>query len=239
MSNPPAYKDVVNPNSKLSFEQLLSGYNMFLLFDQSGSMSGPVSRKHFNMTRWQALREAATTIAATVDHIDADGSTVLFFNSGVSMFDNRKAADIDALFASRQPNGMTNLAAAMREVFAYLRREFDKNKNYKALVVIVTDGMPCGDDGADQQTLVGQLIADFTKYMSAKGLTDEQVGITFIQVGDDPNATRYLQYLDDKLNDPVSAGGLGAEFDIVDTINFADVDAAGGIVQAFVKAFND
>jgi hypothetical protein len=236
----PASAQAAAPNSNVSLDSLLQGYDVILGFDQSGSMSGPVSKKQFNVTRWQSLREAAVTISAAVDHIDPDGATVIFFNSGVSMFDGQKSEDIEAMFRDRKPGGLTDLAGAIRESFSYIKRKVKKDKNYKALIVFVTDGVPyMGDDAVDQGRIVAQLIADFTFYMTQEGLTDDQIGMTIIQIGTDAGATKYLKFLDDSLTIPVAQGGFGAHFDIVDTINFEDVEAAGGIVQAFVRAFND
>ena len=42
---------------------------------------------------------------------------------------------------------------------------------------------------------------------------DEELEISFIQVGDDPQVTEFLKALDDNLVE------AGAQFDIVDTIN--------------------
>lgn len=244
---PPSYEEskgapvgIVNSNSNLTLDALLQGYDVVMCFDQSGSMSGPVSKKQFNVTRWQATREAAASISGAVDHIDEDGAAVVFFNSGVSMFDGQSSEDVAALFKDRKPGGLTDLAGALRETFNYIKRKVKKNKEHKALVIIVTDGIPyMGDDAEDQGRLVAQLITDFTHWMTQEGLTDDQVGISIIQIGNDPGATKYLKFLDDNLTVPIAQGGFGATFDIVDTINFEDVEAAGGIVQAFVRAFND
>lgn len=221
---------IVNSNSNLTLDALLQGYDVVMCFDQSGSM----------VTRWQATREAAASISGAVDHIDEDGAAVVFFNSGVSMFDGQSSEDVAALFKDRKPGGLTDLAGALRETFNYIKRKVKKNKEHKALVIIVTDGIPyMGDDAEDQGRLVAQLITDFTHWMTQEGLTDDQVGISIIQIGNDPGATKYLKFLDDNLTVPIAQGGFGATFDIVDTINFEDVEAAGGIVQAFVRAFND
>jgi hypothetical protein len=47
---------------------------------------------------------------------------------------------------------------------------------------------------------------------------DEELGISFIQIGKDPLAARFLKVLDDEL---VRAG---AKFDICDTINMDDME---------------
>jgi hypothetical protein len=47
---------------------------------------------------------------------------------------------------------------------------------------------------------------------------DEELAISFIQVGKDPQATRFLQVLDDELQ------SAGAQFDICDTVTIEDME---------------
>ncbi len=236
---PPPYSNG-NPNSNVTLEDLLRGYDVILGLDQSGSMAGPVSKKRFGETRWKELREAVTTMSSAIDAIDQNGSTVIFFNSQISMFDHQSSEDIQELFKDRSPSGLTNLTSALTEAFKYFKRKHSKDKNYKCLMVFITDGVPyVGNDSVNEQHVVARLISDFTRYMEMEGIDDKQVGITFIQIGDDSSATQFLKFLDDELVKPQVSGGFGAPFDIVDTINFADTEAYGGIVQAFIKAFND
>ena len=47
---------------------------------------------------------------------------------------------------------------------------------------------------------------------------DEELGISFIQVGTDPQATRFLKLLDDELQ------SAGAKFDICDTVTMEDME---------------
>lgn len=229
------------PNSNVTLDTLLQGYDMYMLFDKSGSMSGPVSKARFNVTRWQDLREAAVSMSTAVDAIDPDGATVIFFSDGIYVYNNQKSAQVEALFKGLKPGGLTNLYEALEYTFRDILRHVAENPDYKALIPIVTDGIPDlgHDDVETDKTNVAKLIVWFTHEMVKLGMTDDQVGISMIQVGNDPKASAYLKLLDDDLTKPVEEGGYGAAFDIVDTIPFADVEAAGGIVQAFVRAFND
>jgi hypothetical protein len=68
-------------------------------------------------------------------------------------------------------------------------------------LLVITDGQP------DDKASVAQTLIKATKRMSA----DEQLAISFVQVGDDPGATSFLTFLDDELVH------MGAKFDIVDT----------------------
>jgi hypothetical protein len=47
---------------------------------------------------------------------------------------------------------------------------------------------------------------------------DEELAISFIQVGNDAQATRFLKILDDELQ------SAGAKFDLVDTITIDDME---------------
>jgi hypothetical protein len=47
---------------------------------------------------------------------------------------------------------------------------------------------------------------------------DEELAISFIQVGADPDATKFLKVLDDELQ------SAGAKFDIVDTLTIDDME---------------
>ncbi len=232
--NPPSY----NVNSAVTIDDLLAGYQCFLLFDRSGSMSGSVSRKNFGRTRWQELREASRTICTAIDHIDPDGATVVFFNDDITTYDNQSADNVEELFKELHPNGATNLHEALDWTFKYIKREMIKTPTFKALVVVVTDGVPTQmTSDSNEQGRIARLIADFTNFMSDRNIKDEQMGVLLLQVGDDTGATAFLKFLDDNLILSVNAGGYGAKFDIVSTVNFADVENCGGIVQAFIKAF--
>jgi uncharacterized protein YegL len=85
-------------------------------------------------------------------------------------------------------------------------------------ILVITDGVP--DDKASVERV---LIEATKKYMQ----NDNDLSVTIIQVGDDTNAMRWLQQLDDGLT------AKGAKYDIVDILtaeelkkfNFADIVA--------------
>jgi hypothetical protein len=47
---------------------------------------------------------------------------------------------------------------------------------------------------------------------------DEELAVSFIQIGNDPDATKFLKLLDDDLEK------ADAKFDIVDTLNIQDIE---------------
>jgi hypothetical protein len=61
---------------------------------------------------------------------------------------------------------------------------------------------------------------------------DEELGIYIIQVGADPQETKFLKALDDKLQ------GVGAKFDICDTLILEDLEDMS-LADVLANAIND
>jgi hypothetical protein len=74
--------------------------------------------------------------------------------------------------------------------------------------LVVTDGQP------ENKKSVMKAIIEATKRLDG----DEEIGISFIQIGNDSEATTFLKGLDDDIQ------GLGAKFDIVDTITMEEIE---------------
>ena len=74
--------------------------------------------------------------------------------------------------------------------------------------IVFTDGEPT------DRKAVEKVIVDAANKIDA----DEELAVTFIQVGDDADARDFLQYLDNDLEK------AGAKFDIVDTRNEAEME---------------
>jgi hypothetical protein len=73
---------------------------------------------------------------------------------------------------------------------------------------VVTDGEP------DDTQAVKKVIVDATHKLEK----DLELGISFIQIGSDPEATRFLEELDNDLE------RAGAKHDICDTLTFDDLE---------------
>jgi hypothetical protein len=89
-------------------------------------------------------------------------------------------------------------------------------------ILIITDGEP------DDRRSVFEVIIEATKRMT----TDEELALSFIQVGRDRNATDFLKALDDKLQ------SIGAAFDIVDTVTVSDMEDMT-ISEVLLSAISD
>ena len=86
----------------------------------------------------------------------------------------------------------------------------------------MTDGEP------DDRKAVMEVIITASRQMDR----DEELAISMIQVGSDPQATKFLKALDDQLQ------GVGAKFDICDTITLDDLEDMS-LTDVLLNAIND
>lgn len=184
-------------------KETASEFDYMFLIDASGSMANE-STRYPGKTRWQELQETCFGLASEVNKIDSDGIDVIVFGGTVETFTNVTPQKIASVFSSRTPRGGTPLHLALDVV---VKRQKNTGKNTVAFVF--TDGEP------DDQMKVMRLIVDASKKLDR----DEQLTFLFIQIGKDPNATKFLQVLDDDLEK------AGAKFDIVDTVSSEQADS--------------
>jgi Mg-chelatase subunit ChlD len=171
-----------------------------LVIDRSGSMMGE---------SWAAAEEAVEFFAGSICDFDPDGITVILFDDTVVKFENvRDPEFVKSLFKSHPPCGTTDLAKALNVAF----QEHFSSKRGASTVLVITDGAP------DSQDEVVRVI----KKAAASITSDEELSISFVQIGTDSCARSFLKTLDDDLD---------AKFDIVDVVvpsdllemSFADV----------------
>jgi len=169
-----------------------------LIIDRSGSMAS--KEGFFGPTRWQEAEKAIQYLAPHVTECDPDGVTIYFFSGGAPIvFEHVKDAEqVRQIFGQHSPSGSTNLAGALKQAFQHHFSEGGKPET----ILVVTDGIP------DNEQEVKNVIIDATKKLATK----EQLSVSFIQIGDDYRAGKFLAELDDDLQ------SLGAKYDIVDTL---------------------
>lgn len=128
------------------------------------------------------------------------------------------------IFQENDPSGTTDLAGVLKHATDdYLQRKSsNKTKPNGETILVVTDGEP------DDRKAVMKVIIE----VSRKIERDEELAISFIQVGADPNATRFLKILDDELQ------SAGAKFDICDTITMEDMEDMS-LSEVLLNAIND
>ena len=202
----------------------LKKYDFILLMDKSGSMA--VRDCIGGVSRWQYAQETVVGVTAKMAEYDQDGATVGFFARNLALYENITGSveQVSKIFAEQEPGGSTDTAAALKHVLdEYFAAKAAKGPEAKPIiVVIVTDGQP-----DDKQALRDVIIAA-TKKMDA----DEEIGISFLQIGNDADAAKFLKELDDDL---VSEG---AKFDIVDTKTTEEM-ASMTITEVLIAALED
>lgn len=201
----------------------LANYNMVLCIDRSGSMG--TKDMPGGISRWKAAREATGAFARKATEFDADGIDVIVFGgSTIKEYNNVTGTDelLNKIFTENEPASTTPTAEALQRALDKYFNEKTAGKNPKPILIgVITDGEP------NDRVAVKNLIVSSTKLMEK----DEEVAISFLQVGDDPAATSFLQELDDEL-----VGKLGAKFDIVDT---KKLNAVENITECMLAALND
>lgn len=187
---------------------MLENRDYTLIIDKSGSMA--TKDQPGSKSRWAAMEESTLAIASKCEELDPDGLTVYVFSGKFKRYDNVTASKVSDIFRENEPSGRTDLAGVLLDATNdYFRRKAAKQtKPNGETIVVVTDGEP------DDRKAVMRVIIEASRRMDK----DEELAITFIQVGTDQQATKFLKVLDDELQ------GAGAKFDIVDTVTIDDME---------------
>lgn len=190
------------------------------VIDKSGSMGEP-SKKGSSQSRWAYAQETVTAFARKVEEI---GGTldVYTFNNSYNYYPGAGANKVSEIFRNESPMGGTNFVPVMSDAFS---KHFAQGAK-PTTIMVLTDGEP--SEGVNGQRALAKLIVDTTKKMEG----DSELGVGFIQVGDDPKATAFLKTLDDDLQ------GAGAKFDIVDSKTVEDLENQT-VEQILLNAVND
>lgn len=153
------------------------------IIDHSASMGDPSIRRS-GMTRFSELQEDTVGIAREAQRFDSDGLTVVAFSSAVRVFDGVTADRVADIFKEFSPRGGTNLAAALEAAFA---KAATSSKD--CVILVFTDGVP--DDGGRVYQVVNS---------AGQKNGRPKLGITFVQVGEAPEATAFLAKLNNNLS---------------------------------------
>lgn len=178
-----------------------------LIIDKSGSMSTPDQRG--GRDRWQEAQESTLALARKCEQFDPDGITVYVFSGRFRRYEDVTASKVEQIFLENDPSGTTNLAGVLQDATEnyFKRKAAGQTKPQGETILVITDGEP------DDRRAVMEVIVNATRKMER----DEELAISFIQVGSDQGATKFLKALDDQMQ------GVGAKFDICDTLTIDDM----------------
>lgn len=193
-----------------------------LIIDKSGSMSAPDQQG--GKSRWDIAQESTLALARKCEQFDPDGITVYVFSGRFKRYEDVTSSKVAQIFQENDPAGTTNLASVLQDATNnyFQRKAAGQTKPEGETILVVTDGEP------DDRKAVMEAIVTASRRMER----DEELAISMIQVGSDPQATKFLKALDDQLQ------GVGAKFDICDTITLDDLEDMS-LADVLLNAIND
>ena len=189
-------------------QQYLLERDYTLIIDQSASMKkrDQIGRR----SRWDAIKEVTEALALDCSEYDSDGVTVYTFASDFTRYDNVTESRVEQIFEEQIPQyGGTNLSNVLKDALDnyFERKSKNESKKNGEVILVVTDGRP------DDEQRVEKVIIEASKKIDR----DEELGISFIQIGEDREAREFLKYIDNGLIDK------GAKFDICHTSTFKEI----------------
>ncbi|MBD6614645.1 VWA domain-containing protein [Komarekiella sp. 'clone 1'] len=201
---------------------MLENRDYTLIIDKSGSMATPDQKG--GRSRWVAAQESTLALASKCEQFDPDGITIYVFSGKFKRYENVTSAKVSQIFQENDPSGTTDLAGVLKHATDdyFQRKTSGQTKPNGETILVVTDGEP------DDRKAVMRVIIEASRRMDR----DEELGISFIQVGTDQQATRFLKVLDDELQ------SAGAKFDICDTITMEDMEDLS-LSEVLLNAIND
>lgn len=220
--SPPPYNEVLHVSKKKY--NILKGYDYIFVIDKSTSMRKKMGKKR----RIKVVEEVTLELISEAELLDPDGLTVYTFSSRFTYEDNVTADRAIEIFTNIRLSSGTTLGPVLEDIFKRYKKRKKKKKHKKGMIVVVVhDGEP-----DDRSAVIHALVrmANFVDH-------DKEIGVTFVQAGDDRRALDFLRLLDDDLYKKKKKGGFGAKRDIVDTKSiewFVEHGSEEGFLQALI-----
>ncbi|KAJ7167757.1 hypothetical protein C8R46DRAFT_898750 [Mycena filopes] len=224
---------------------VLRKYDTVILVDDSGSMTLPGSKK--GKTRWCEAGEALEKLAEAAQQYDTDGIDIYFLNHPTESLNIKSSSEVRALFEKVKPSGSTptgerldQLLKPRLRLLEQARIEADgtpRDKNTgeavkRCNIIVITDGEASESLVPKHATSPRSL---FIQPIIPNTLSSTlELGIQFVQIGNDSRATKALQELDDDLH---KAGNIR---DIVDTTPYSKLNpvTADGLIKVLLGGIN-
>ena len=178
----------------------LGDYDFVIVIDKSYSMNATDCPG--GITRWKQAHKWSKGLAHACAHYDNDGIDVVLFGGNIKTYNGVKASTVDQIFREQQLDGTTPTTEALEKALSF------KKKDKPIIILVLTDGTP------NNPHSLTNLIIKTTQKMTDR----KEIGISFLQVGNDNYARNFLKKLDDDLI------SMGAKLDIVDTKSFKDTE---------------
>jgi len=170
---------------------ILSLYDITLLLDDSGSMA----TMEDGSSRFSVLTEVCKIISFFSVLMDDDGISCRFLNAKIGTEgDNLKSFEnIQRLMSNVYPDGTTPIGKTIQtKIFDNMISENLTSRNLKKpmLLITITDGIP------DSKSGVVSTIKNCKAKCKASIYGENAIAFSFVQIGTDKSATKYLDELD-------------------------------------------
>lgn len=200
--------------------QQLKHFDVIIVLDDSGSMKG---------SRWKQAGKALMKLAPLAAKYNEDGVEIRFLNRSEVHPSLKSKSQVKEVFDSVVPFGGTPIGQRLRILLSAYITRYEEDGNTKPVIfLIITDGAPTDPHPNNE---VKKVIVEFASKLDSLKARLSQVGIQFLQVGDDDAATRFLTSLDDDLK---RQHGIR---DMIDTTP-STKDKSLNVVKALLGAVN-
>jgi len=183
--------------------ELLGQVRTVVLLDDSSSMmlQGHSAWSHSSddfggrgASRWEQAKNLLAGIAPLVAAHNRHGIDIHFLNDARRLLGVRTSAQVRQKFHER-PSGATPTGRRVNEILDGYMCALRYNRQLQPLnLVVITDG-----EAQDEDVLHWAIEEHVTK-MVHRGFPEHQFGIEFLQVGDDYEATRHLERLEEEVS---------------------------------------
>ena len=178
---------------------------------------------------WIEAQASLIDLAKKCQQFDSDGITLYEASTPMWKYKNSNVARLAEILQrqntepdSAKPTEI-NLEEALKATFSdYFASKSNPKGKKGAIIVAVLDQKPA------KATAVAEIIVTAANKIDK----DEEIGVSFIQIGDDLETREFLTDLDTNLQD------RGARFDIVDTKFWHEIKRSS-VVQFLIGAIND
>lgn len=216
MPQPSAYQELKESLNKRDYTLFIDKSASMIIKDQPGGKS-----------RWEAIKESTIGLAAFINEYDSDGIKVYIFGSNFKPYYNVDEQKVVELFKHNKPLGTTNLSGALKDgLDDYFKRKGKGQVKEKGeIFLVVTDGIP------NNPNEVIKVIVEASNKVEHQA----EIGITFIRIGSDPEAEKFLNFIDDEL-----VKKRKAKFDICDTVDLEDCNQEKvSLEEVLIRALSD
>ncbi|PWN37003.1 uncharacterized protein FA14DRAFT_117938 [Meira miltonrushii] len=203
------------PSIKENQLEFLRAYDTIFIVDDSSSMN--VNERpdgSIGKSRWEEARDALAGMVELAAKYDDDGVELHFLNSEKCLLNCHDPRQVKQLFDSIIPEGLTPTGTKLEMLLLQYMDDIETHKQTKAGTppkkrnyVIITDGTPTDDPES--------VIVAIASRLDRGNFPLTQIGVQFVQVGDDADAREALEELDDALQAQHSCR------DIVDTVPYS------------------